>query len=191
MLRSRPEGFTLVEVLIASAVFVTLSVGIAHLFAVAGAAGVAARTQTSASILAAAKLEQLRSLTWRWRADATDAPTLPESDLTTNLSTSSPGHDGRGLRESPVDTLSRNIPPYVDYLDETGQWVGNGSAPPAGCVFVRRWSVRGLPADPHRTLILQVLVISVREHAVRGALPWARRSGSEAVLTTVRTRTGL
>jgi prepilin-type N-terminal cleavage/methylation domain-containing protein len=184
-------GFTLIEVLVASVLFTTLSLGIAQLFAVANAAGVAARHQTSATILAAAKMEQLRALVWSWEAGPPGTPPLPRSDLTTNLSTDPDGDDGRGLRESPMGTLERNVPPYVDYLDAAGRWVGNGATPPADAVFVRRWAVRGLPADPDRTLILQVLVTTTRQAGARRPVPWTGRSGEETLLTSVRTRTGL
>jgi hypothetical protein len=184
-------GFTLVEVLIASALFITLSLGVAQLFAVATTAGLAARHQTSATILAGAKMEQLRALTWSWETGPPGTLPLPRSDLTTNLSTEAPQDDGRGLRESPPATLQRNVPPYVDYLDGAGRWVGNGSSPPLDAVFVRRWAVRAFPADPDRTLILQVLVTTTREEASRGSGPWTRRTGQQALLTMLRTRMGL
>lgn len=185
------RGFTLVEVLIASVLFITLSAGVAQLFAVATTAGAAARRQTSATILAAAKMEQLRSLTWCWEAGPPGTPPLPRSDLTTNLSTDPPGNDGRGLRESPPATLERNVPPYVDYVDAEGEWVGNGATAPSTAAFIRRWAIRGLPSDPDRTLIIQVLVTSVAQEASRGAGSWTRRTGQETLLTAVRTRTGL
>lgn len=189
--RSLPEaGLTVIEVLIALALFVTLSVGVAQLFAVATAAGLAARQQTSATILAAAKMEQLRALEWSWEAAAADGPFLPRSDLTTNLSVDPSGDDGPGLRESPAGTLERNVPPYVDYLDAAGQWVGNGSAPPPEAAFIRRWSVRGLPLDPDRTRVLQVLVTTSRQEAARGRRPWTIRTGQATLLTMLRTRVG-
>ncbi|MET0215480.1 MAG: prepilin-type N-terminal cleavage/methylation domain-containing protein, partial [Vicinamibacterales bacterium] len=46
------SGFTLVEVLIAVAIFITLSVGVAQLIGVATRAVRAARERTSAAILA-------------------------------------------------------------------------------------------------------------------------------------------
>ena len=81
------------------------------------------------------------------------------------------------------------MPPNVDYLDDLGRWVGNGSIPPAGAVYIRRWAVRPLPADPERTLVLQVLVTTVRDDQSRAA-PWSARVGMEALLVSVRTRKG-
>jgi prepilin-type N-terminal cleavage/methylation domain-containing protein len=187
---SESHGFTLVEVLVASVLFVTLSLGVAQLFAVATSANAAARRQTSATILAAARLEQLRALTWSWEAGPSGTPALPRSDLTTDLSVDPPGSGGRGLRESPPGTLERNVPPYVDYLDAAGQPVGNGATAPTGAAYVRRWAVRGLPSDPDRTLVLQVLVISLADDA-RLAGVWMGRTGQETLLTVVRTRSGL
>jgi hypothetical protein len=46
----------------------------------------------------------------------------------------------------------------VDYLDAYGAWVGTGSSPPAGALYVRRWSVEPLPTNPNNTLVFQVLV---------------------------------
>ena len=81
------------------------------------------------------------------------------------------------------------MPRWVDYLDDSGRWVGHDSDPPADAVFIRRWSVRPLPADPERTLVLQVLVTTVRDDRSRST-PWSTRTGVEALLVTVRTRKG-
>jgi prepilin-type N-terminal cleavage/methylation domain-containing protein len=189
--RSAVGGFTLIEVLIAMLVFVAAAIGVAQLFASASASGIAARHQTSATILATAKIEQLRSLTWTWEVGHDGSPPAMRSDLSTDLSVDPPDDGGRGLRESPPGTLDANVPPYVDYLDAEGEWAGNGASPPAAAVFVRRWSIRALPADPSRTLVLQVLVTPVSQGGGRPRSPSAPRSGSEALLTSVRTRTGL
>ena len=189
--RSRPSssGFTLVEVLVAVAIFTTIAVGVAQLIAVATRATRAAREQTSSVIFAAAKMDQLRSLAWSYEPTLAGVPALPRSDRTTDVS--HPGHaaNGVGLQASPAGTLVANVPPNVDYLDNLGRWVGNGSSPPAGAVFIRRWAVRPLLADPERTLVLQVLVTTVRDDQSRAA-PWSARAGVEALLVSVRTRKG-
>jgi prepilin-type N-terminal cleavage/methylation domain-containing protein len=174
-------GFTLIEVLIAIGILVMAAVSLAQLLILATRATRAGREQTSASILAAAKMDQLRSLTW-----TTDA-----SDLSTNLSHPALGADGPGLSASPADTLTSNILSFVDYLDDGGSWVGNGIEPPGNATFIRRWAVIPLPADPDRTLLLQVLVTTVALERTRSPGPWNGRMGPEALLVSVRTRKGL
>jgi hypothetical protein len=94
---------------------------------------------------------------------------------------------GSGLRASPADALAANAAGFADYLDDRGRWVGGGPAIPATAVFIRRWSIRPLGAAPDRTLVIQVLVTTVKEERSRAG-PWSSRSGVEALLTTVRTR---
>jgi prepilin-type N-terminal cleavage/methylation domain-containing protein len=172
------SGFTLIEVLIAIGILVIAAVSLAQILILATRATRAGREQTSASILAAAKMDQLRSLTW----------TASASDRSTNVSDPALGGDGGGLTASPLDALARNIPPYVDYLDDGGSWVGNGPEPPGNAVFIRRWSVIPLPGDPDRTLLLQVLVTTVALDRMRSPERWTARTGIEALLVSVRTR---
>ena len=75
------SGFTLVEVLIAVAIFITLSVGVAQLIAVATGAVRAARERTSAAILAGAKMEQLRSLAWTYFPPEAGDPALEHAPV--------------------------------------------------------------------------------------------------------------
>jgi hypothetical protein len=175
-------------VLVAMLLLVAIAVGVAQLIGIAARAGRAAREQTSATILAAAKIEQLRSLAWAYDPGP-GAPPMPRTDLSANLSVDPPGDGGPGLAASPPGTLSHSVPPYVDYLDDQGAWVGNGSTPPTGAVFIRRWAVRSLPADPSRTLVLSALVTTVAQDRARSG-PWAARSGTEALLVMVVTRKG-
>jgi prepilin-type N-terminal cleavage/methylation domain-containing protein len=115
---SSASGFTLVEVLVAVAIFITLSVGVAQLIAVATRAVRAARERTSAAILAGAKMEQLRSLTWTYLPTEPGVPALARSDRTTDVSHPAHASNGAGLQVSPVGTLGSNTPPYVDYVDD-------------------------------------------------------------------------
>jgi prepilin-type N-terminal cleavage/methylation domain-containing protein len=185
---SSARGFTLVEVLISIALFVTVSIGIVQLFGVAVDAGRGAREQTTTAIVAAAKMEQLRSLAWAYDPPAAGVPPVPRADETTNLGNDPPTDDGPGLRPSPSGALSDNVPHYVDYLDAHGTWVGTGVTAPAGTAFIRRWAVRPLPSDPGRTLILQVLVTTARQEFSRVPGSWSGRTGSETLLVSVRTR---
>jgi hypothetical protein len=107
----------------------------------------------------------------------------------TDVSHPDHGEDGVGLEASPAGALGSNMPPWVDYLDDAGRWVGHDTDPPADAVFIRRWSVRPLQADPERTLVLQVLVTTVRDDRSRST-PWSRRTGVESLLVSVRTRKG-
>ena len=59
MPRSRSRGFTLAEVLVATAILVTIAAGSAQLFAIAIRHGVAARQQLAMSIAASRKLDEL------------------------------------------------------------------------------------------------------------------------------------
>jgi type II secretory pathway pseudopilin PulG len=186
--RHTQAGFTIVEVLIASALLIAVSAGVGHLMGVATVRGRDARLQTSTALLAASRLEQLRALSWGYQPGF-QVGKLARSDNATDLSTAWPAQNGPGLSSSPPGTLSANAPPYVDYLDARGQWVGTGAVPPPAAVFIRRWAVRPLPADPTRTLILSVLVTTVVQEAARAA-PWSVRSQDETLLVAVRTREG-
>jgi prepilin-type N-terminal cleavage/methylation domain-containing protein len=183
---SPSAGFTLVEVLIAVAIFTTIAIGVAQLIAVSTRAIRAAREHSSAVVLAAAKMDQLRSLAWTYDPPEAGLP-VPRSDRTTDVSHPSHPATGAGLGPSPAGTLATNVPPFVDYLDDQGRWVGHESNPPASAVFIRRWAVSPLPTDPERTLVLQVLVTTVRDDRSRAA-EWRGRTGVEALLVSVRTR---
>ena len=181
-------GFTLIEVLIASLLAVGVATGVAHLIAIGITANRAAREQTLTTMLAASKLEQLRSLSWTYEPGR-DAPAAQRSDAAADLSVEPGGWGGPGLSASPPDALASNVRSYVDYLDDRGRWVGNGAGPPSQAAFIRRWSVRPLPADPGSTLILSVLVTTVAQDRSR-ADAWTSRSGTEALLVTLITRKG-
>jgi prepilin-type N-terminal cleavage/methylation domain-containing protein len=186
---SRSSGFTLVEVLIALAIVITIALGVAQLIGMATRAIRAAREQTSTVILAAAKMDELGALAWTYESSPPGLTAVPRSDRTTDVSHPDHAGDGVGLAASPAGALGSNMPPWVDYLDDAGRWVGHDSDPPGDAVFIRRWSVRPLPADPERTLVLQVLVTTVRDDRSRST-PWSRRTGVDALLVSVRTRKG-
>jgi prepilin-type N-terminal cleavage/methylation domain-containing protein len=183
---SRDSGFTIVEVLVALLIIAVMAAGTAQLFAVSIRATHAARNQTSTTVLAAQKMEQLRSLTWGFDEAGSG---LPVSDLTTTLAAEPPSGAGAGLNPSPPGTLDQNVAGYVDYLDPRGQWVGTGAAPPATAVYIRRWSIEPLPTNPNNTLVFQVLVTTVkRESEAPGAAGGRRRMADDALLVSVKTR---
>ena len=190
MSASRPRalaGFTLIEVLVAMALLVVVCVGIAPLFAISISRARNAREQTLATIFSIAKLEQLRSLTWSYETRPAMTPIL-RTDVTTNLANEVPAVDGWGLLESPPGTLDANVPPYVDYLDARGAWMGTGPRPAAGAVFVRRWAVHRALDDPERFVVLQVLVVPLAEERARGGVDPNVRNGRDALVATMMTR---
>jgi hypothetical protein len=158
------------------------ALGVVRLFAVATGSIVAARLETTATVLAAQKTEQLRSLAWWFQGTGI---LQPVSDVTTDLSHDAPGAGGHGLSLSSA-SLDANTGGHVDFLDRHGQWVGTGSAPPPATVFVRRWSVTPLPASPD-SLVIRVLVTTVVRdlQAVPGP---RRRLAGDATVVTVLTR---
>ena len=174
------SGFALLEVMIASAIIATVAAGTCVVLALAIHASQAARTRTIATIVAAEKMEQLRSLSWTHMTTRAPAISMSASDVTTDLSNEPATDDGRGLLQSPPGTLDANIVGYVDYLDADGRWVGHGASPPATAAYIRRWSVQPLASDPDDMLVLHVLAGT---RGVRGGL------SSEAVrLATIEAR---
>ena len=181
------RGFTLIEVLVALALFVTIATGVAQLVAVATRAMRTAREQTMTVMLASAKMDQLRALEWTYERSDVGDPVTERSDQSTDLTTRVMGGGGPGLRTSPADALASSAAGCADYLDDRGRWVGGGTTIPATAVFIRRWSIRPLGAASDRTLVIQVLVTTVKEERSRAG-PWSSRSGVDALLTSVRTR---
>jgi len=183
---SSSRGFSLVEVLVAMGILTAVSLGVAQLFAVSTRANLMAKGQTSTTVLAEQKMEQLRGLTWGYDASGQG---LPVSDTSTNLAVFPPTAAGSGLNPSPSDTLDQNRAGYVDFLDAHGGYVGTGTAVPAGASYIRRWSIEPLPTNPNNTLVLQVLVTPVTNEATRVAGPATRRRmPGDSLLITVKTR---
>lgn len=140
MLRSSSSAFSLIEVLVAICLVSALALGVAPLFATATSVTTLAGDQTSATLLASAKLEQLFSLAWQMEGSPSGA-LLSVSDTTTDLSGPLPVDGGTGLSPSPADTLGRNTSGFVDFLDRDGRWLSAAPSAPPGAYFVRRWSI--------------------------------------------------
>jgi hypothetical protein len=174
------RGFALIEVLIAVLLLAIASIGIVMLLAISGTAIRASKIASWATVLAGEKLEQLRALRWAY-----DETGVPVSDLSTDLSVSPPTGVGRGLAASPADALIQSAPGYVDYLDGSGRWTGNGMTPGPNAVFIRRWSIQPAVQDPANSLVFRVLVIPVVDRVQSGA----SAAAAGALVTGTRTRT--
>ena len=183
---NRSAGFSLVEVVISMGLLMTVSLGVAQLFAASTRANLMARGQTSTTALAVQKMEQIRSLTWGFDLQGLG---LPLTDTTTNLAKYPHTADGPGLNPSPTDSLDRNTGGYVDFLDANGAWVGTDTAPNTAA-FVRRWSITPLPTNPNNTLVIQVLVSPVANENSRRTTAdgTRRRMAGDALITSVKTR---
>jgi hypothetical protein len=158
------------------------------LFGVATKANFASKSQTSTTMLAVAKMEQLKSLTWGFDQSSANLG-LPVSDTTTDLSFATPTGGGSGLNPTPAGVLDTDTAGYVDYLDVDGNWVGNGGNRPGNTFYIRRWAITALPTNPNNTLIFQVHVTTVQQAAMNRA--GQARWGQDARLVCVKTRKAL
>jgi type II secretory pathway pseudopilin PulG len=177
------RGFSIIEVLMATALMVAAVASLAQLFALSTTRNKSAKNTTFAAVLAQQKMEQLRSLTWGF-----DSLGLPTTDITTDTTKFPETNGGTGLSPSPVNTLQQNVVGYVDYLDAKGQSLGGASAnPPTSAVYIRRWMIEPLPTNPNNTIVIQVLVT---RHRNRGTADSGSviRLPDEARIISVKTR---
>ena len=180
---SSNAGFSLLEVLVATAILATALVSLAQLFALSTRSNIGSRNTTYASILAQQKLEELRSLAWGF-----DQVGLPISDITTDTTvTPEQPIGGTGLSPSADSALQGNTIGYVDYIDSYGNKMGTGTVPPQNAIYTRRWSITPLPTNPNNTLVIQVLVTRLNDRgaADQGAV---KRLPEEARMISVKTR---
>ena len=176
-----PEGgFSLLETVVATGLLAGALAALGQMFAISVANNITARSGSYATVLAGQKMEQLRALTWGF-----DPLGTPIADLTTDTAASlETPTGGTGLSPSPGGTLTSNMAGYVDYIDQSGRMLGGGETMPAAAVYIRRWSIEPLPANPG-TLVLQVMVT---KRADRGSIGAETRLPDEARLVTLRTR---
>ena len=87
------------------AILTVVSLGVAQLFAASTRVNIIARGQTSTTMLAEQKIEQIRSLTWGFD---TNGEGLPVSDTTSDLTVYPTTQNGSGLNPSPADSLEQN-----------------------------------------------------------------------------------
>lgn len=128
----RERGFSLIEVLIASAIVASAFGILGHLAVMATRANVAASQTSRASMLAAARADVLAS---ELAVLAAPPPFAP------------------------ADALTVNRPGFVDFFDAAGSPLGAELPVPDGAVLARRWSVRPLPGGPSGLLIVRVVVL--------------------------------
>jgi prepilin-type N-terminal cleavage/methylation domain-containing protein len=154
------RGFSLIEVMVASAILACAVLSVAQLTAAATASTAGARGVSEATFLAWQKIDQLRSL-----AFAFDDAGQPVTDLATDT-TAQPeqAFGGTGLTPAGNDTLTRDTGGYVDYLDALGQPLGGGALggegrPPRGTRYRRRWAVERSGGNPD-VLVFRVRVLA-------------------------------
>ena len=142
------SGFTLIEVLIASALVVTAVAALSYLAAAGVMRAHAARRAGAELALAQGKLEELRGALWAY-----DAAGTPLSDPR--------------LAESAADALSADRGGWSDAFDGFGAPVPIADVRHA--VFRRRWSIaRFNPADGD-TLVIRVCVRAVVSALLSGS----------------------
>jgi len=181
--RCRGEGgFSLLEVLVASTIMAVALTTLAQLFVVSTNANHGAKATTYAAVLAEQKMEQLRGLAWGF-----DNLGLPITDISTNIA-KVPEEPAGGTGLAPGGSVGQNVTGYCDYLDMYGNALGTGITPPAGTVYIRRWSIEPLPTNPNNTLVLQVLVTRLRNRGAADTMTGTGRLPDEARMISVKTR---
>jgi hypothetical protein len=152
------RGATLVEVLVAASLLITMAAGMASLILLAHRAGEQVEHLLQATALAATRVQVLRAVPWRYEIDGS-APEAP------------------GLDYSPADALDRNAAGYWDAADERGQPLSDSAA--AGATFVRRWAIRPVPSGSTQARAIEVCVFRA---------PVDRHPAPLACQVSVRTR---
>lgn len=132
----RVEGFTLIEVLIATTLVCTAIGGLAQLGVLAMAQSLSVQRQAAALWLAQSKLEELRSKPWAFDGSG--------------LATSDPA-----LAISPFDSLASETTGFVDYFDRFGAPV-----PQTTSTYQRRWAITLVDPLDADTLRIQSCVLT-------------------------------
>jgi len=183
-LRAGEDGFSLLEVLLATTILAVALASLAQLFTMSTQANAGAKSTTYASVLAQQKMEQLRSMTFGF-----DNLGLPITDTTTDITVvPEKVTGGKGLAPSPTGSLGKNTDGYFDFLDKAGNSLGGGATPPSGTAYIRRWSVEPLPTNPNNTLVFQVLVTRFRDRGAADTAVEVKRLPEEARIISVKTR---
>jgi hypothetical protein len=152
------RGATLIEVVVAASLLVTLATGTASLILLGHRLGARAEQAMAATTLAAARLEALRAIPWEY-AIGGDGPEVA------------------ALAYAPSDALDRNTPGLWQATDEAGRPAGMAGS--SGAAFVVRWAVWPLTAGPPDARAIEVCVF---------AWPGAERTPPLACLASARAR---
>jgi prepilin-type N-terminal cleavage/methylation domain-containing protein len=148
------SGFSLIEVMVASAILGCAVLSIAQLAAASTQSTAGARDVSEATLLAWQKIDQLRALAWTF-----DDAGAPVSDA--------------ALLPSPAGVLMLDTGGWVDYVDAWGLSLGGVVAasgrPPVGTRYRRRWAVTASGGNAD-LLILRVRVLAIgHENELAGA----------------------
>jgi hypothetical protein len=184
------HGFSIIEVLVASATCGIAAASLAGLIATTDRLASDANHISMATIVARQKMEELRSLGFVF--DTNGVPVTDAATDTVRGEASTTG--GTGLGPSPAGALSANTPGYVDFLDGHGRVITAvtpmttvaAGLSPSETAYIRRWSIDPLPADPDHTLVMQVRVMPLI--GARSGAVGARAVAGEVWLAGVRTR---
>lgn len=171
------RGFSVIEVLIALALLSVAVLGGVQLVVMAIEAMGAARSQSLSAVLASARLEDLRGLTFDF-----DELGVRSTDVQTDLSTTPRTLAGTGLATG--GSITANVAGFVDHLDARGGWVGTGPDAPPTAAFTRRWSISPGLAVPD-LLVVEVVVFRV---ATRPTAAAGRYLPGSAYMVTVFSR---
>jgi prepilin-type N-terminal cleavage/methylation domain-containing protein len=153
-----PRGFSLIEVMVASAILACAVLSVAQVMAVATSSTADARGVGEATLLAWQKVDELRGLAFTF--DDAGGPVTDDA-----------------LAPSPGGTLSRDTSGYVEYLDTLGQRLDDGglAGRPRGARYRRRWAIALSTGSPD-AVIVRVRVLDVA------------REGELASVATIRAR---
>ncbi len=153
------SGFTLIETVIATSLFVTLVGGLAELFVLTARFTSNSNRRGQAVMAAQAKIEDLRARRFGYNAEG-DPITDPV------------------LTPSPPDTLHGDIAGYHEGLDANAEVISAGDP---GGVFSRRWAISPFDALAPDALVIEVCVFRTPANDVP-------LTGAEACVATIRSR---
>lgn len=175
------------ETVVALGISATLVATLVPVYVRVAGAALAAHDQSVSTMLAVAKLEQLRGLAFAFDDEGGAGP-VRVTDIVTDVTAPALAGGGRGLSPSPPGTLLRDTEGYVDYLDATGRWVGRALPLAGTAVYARRWAITPLPSSPEDAVVLQVLVTTVAGERRLGPRTDASRRPGDVWLTLIRVR---
>ncbi|MFN8059711.1 MAG: prepilin-type N-terminal cleavage/methylation domain-containing protein [Vicinamibacterales bacterium] len=157
---TQARGFSLVEVVVALAVFVGLALVCLALVRSARDASLEGRRMSATTRLAAAKLDQLLAASWHVETDA-GGVWRAATDAQTAFASGRLGSGGVGIRPGPRTSAWDTSAGYVDFLDADERFVAGGTGVPAGAAYVRRWSISYPPGLSPDIVVFEVRVTAV------------------------------